>query len=348
MNAMSNSLIPLSEPLPTALRDVVQLWAEQVTPLDARRRADVLRDRLRALLGKGQRGTAAGFFVFARKAPDVVSPLDVQAWREYLEQMGLKPNTVYSLVSKLSSFYTWLQRDPAMRARIPRNPVDMARPQAPKAYQSERAEALTDAEARALLAVVLADAARGSLHAQRDYVLLRLYFATGKRREEIVQLRWGDIKFTRRGLLLRTREKGGVYANTEVRDTGLRGALLNYLRASGRWDEARDKPLLDPRDPLWLRHDRAAKGQQPITSHGFVYNLKDYARRAGLGDIHLHQTRYTTGRLVAELSGDIKQVQTVLGHQHEGTTRRYVQRVAVKRDRFSPRIARRLRLAEDE
>jgi len=333
--------------LPMAVINAVRLWSLARTNGRSRRYNDLVRDKCLTLIGDGSNGTAAGFFTFACKPPHHIMPLDVQEWQEYLAEMKLNPATIYGRVCRISSFFEWMMQHPKFREQIRGNPVLLARPRAPKPYQTPRTQAFDDEQARQLLAVVRADAAAGDLPALRDYALLRFYFATGKRREEIIRLQWKDLRFTEDAILLSTEEKGSLYRVSEIRDRGVRDALLRYLKASERWDESRDEPLMEADSPLWLRHDRAAgKRALPVTSHGFVKAFKQYARRAGLGDVHLHQTRHTVARMVGEQSGDMAEVQTFLGHQNLATTRIYLDRVSIKRDRHSERIAR--RLTEDE
>jgi integrase len=100
---------------------------------------------------------------------------------------------------------------------------------------------------------------------------------------------------------------------------------------------------VDAESPLWTSHDRTklhCSGQ--LTGHAFAKRLKLYARWAGLGDVHLHQTRHTFARWVSESTGSIIETQDALGHRHAATTRVYVQRVAVKKDRHSTTILDRL------
>ncbi|MBK8032212.1 MAG: site-specific integrase [Chloroflexi bacterium] len=236
--------------------------------------------------------------------------------------------------------------EPTFREQIKLNPCTLSRPKAPKPYQSEKTKALTDEQARALLRVVKIEADLGDLKAKRDYAMLRFFFATGKRREEIVRLQWGDVRMQRDGIVITAKHKGGIYSASEVRDVGARTALVEYLKASGRWNESENTPQLDEDEPLWLRHDNAAKGRAAVTSHGFAKAIKRYAERVGIADFHLHQTRHTVARMVGEESGSLAEVQTVLGHQNQATTRVYLQRVAVKRDRYSESIA--ARLEEDD
>ncbi|HEV7857985.1 MAG TPA: tyrosine-type recombinase/integrase [Pyrinomonadaceae bacterium] len=80
----------------------------------------------------------------------------------------------------------------------------------------------------------------------------------------------------------------------------------------------------------------------PLTSHAVVKNLKHYAQIAKLKGFHLHQTRHTFARIFAEESGSIMETQEVLDHVNVATTRAYMQRIAIKRDKFSASIKRRI------
>jgi integrase len=348
-----NAIIRQSD-LSPALLSAVALWADVSTDAASARRADLLRDKRAALLnadrGKDDK-RPLGFFVYTLLHAHEVTPSHVQAWIKHLESQ-LAPATVYARVSRLSAFYDWLMQEPAFAAHIGGNPVRLARPKAPLAYQSESTQALTDEAVRALLAVVKADADDGDVAAARDYAMLRFYFATGKRRAEVASLTWGDLQVSGSRIVFESRHKGGEYISTEVTDPGVKRALFDYLKASHRWDAKHNRPALQPDDPLWLRHDFAAQaaakangGKVPgVTSHGFVKAFKQYAERAGLGDVHLHQTRHTVAALVGEESGDMGDVQQVLGHKNKATTEVYLRRIAVKKDKYSRKIARRLKL----
>jgi integrase/recombinase XerC len=254
-----------------------------------------------------------------------VRPADVARWVEQLHARGLAHSTVYAKCSAVSSFYTWLRRQ-GVRVQ---NPVLGARPRAPRAYQSERTQALDDDEVRALLQHVR-ELAKTDISAKRDYALLVLYFATGKRRAEIIHLRAGDVK--RNGVLkIRTREKGGQLRVTEVQNPSALEALEDYLHATGR-----SLATMAGDEPLWLRHDRAATRTQALSSHGFVKNLKRYARDVGLGDIHLHQTRHTVARKVAQAYKDLGVAQSQLGHADRRTTQVYVGRLLEQADYVTP------------
>jgi len=163
------------------------------------------------------------------------------------------------------------------------------------------------------------------------------YLLTGMRRSEVIGLRGKDIELKEDCLVVTGRVKGGTYIGREVADPDLRAALLDYLAASHRLHALKSDA------PLWTRHDIAGKPGEALTSHSFVRNLKRYAAAAGLQHIHLHQTRHTYARIVAEETGSIIETQDALGHESPKTTRVYVQRIAIKRDKHSKRISARLR-----
>jgi integrase len=310
-----------------ALQHVTSLWADATTDAGSPRRRDILRDKQRVV---------ASFFKFVSKIPGEVMPVDVKNWQSFLESKGLASTTIYCWLCHLSSFYGWARRDPEVGQHLPANPVRLARPKAPKAYQTESVKALTDDEFVRLLSVVRRRATSGDVVGKRDYALLLFYVATGMRRAEVIGLRGREVDLREEAMVIRSRVKGGDYLGREVSDPRVREALLDYLAASGR------TVVLSNDGPLWTRHDRAGRPGAPLTSHAFALNLKRYAREAGIGKMHLHQTRHTFARMVAEDSGSIIETQDALGHKDVATTRVYVQRIAVRRDGHSERILGRL------
>ncbi|MCA1614914.1 MAG: tyrosine-type recombinase/integrase [Acidobacteria bacterium] len=311
------------------LREAVTHWAEQNTRPETLARAEKLRDKVSAV---------TSFFEFAGRHLGEVTPGDVSRWRAEMEGRGLKPATVYARVSRVSAFYRWLLSDPRLSRLIAGNPAALARPRFPRPYQSESTKALSDEEMNALLAVVRRLAEGGSVVGKRDYALLLFYFLTGLRRSEVIGLRGKDLETKEGSLVIKYRRKGGKFVAREVADPSAGEALDEYLEASGRPN------VLGSERPLWTRHDRAGKPGAPLTARAFVENLKSYAREAGLAHIHLHQTRHTYARIVAEETGSFLEAQEALDHENPATTRVYVQRITVKADRHGAKVAGRLKL----
>jgi integrase len=316
-----------------ALRNAVNLWAERNTRPETLARAEKLRDKVTAV---------TSFFDFSGRHPGEVTPEDVSRWRAEMERRGLKPATVYARVSRLSAFYRWLLDDPQLSRFIRSNPAAQARPRYPRPYQSESTKALTDGEMNSLLDVARRLAASGSVVGKRDYALLLFYFLTGLRRSEVIGLRGNDLEFKDGVLVIKYRRKGGKFSAREVADPTAYEALKDYLAATERGN------VLGSERPLWTRHDRAGRPGAPLTSRAFVENLKAYAKEAGLAHIHLHQTRHTYARIVAEETGSFIEAQEALDHENAATTRVYVQRITVKKDRHGRKVSARIKWGADE
>lgn len=131
--------------------------------------------------------------------------------------------------------------------------------------------------------------------------------------------------------------KGGRYRTMKVNDPDVKATLLDYLT------EAKRLHVLKTDAPLWTRHDHQKFAGESLSSYAFVKNLKRYARDAGVGDVHLHQTRHTFARIVQEETGSFNETQEALDHENLATTRVYVQRIAVKADKHSRKIAERMK-----
>lgn len=312
-----------------ALHNAIRLWAEQTTRPETNERESKLGDKRQAV---------NRFFAFVGEHPGAVTPLDVEAWRTHLEAKGNKPATVYTRISRLSSFYRWLMADPHLGVYIGTNPAAQARPRFPRPYQSESVKAWSDEEMNALLAVVKITADSGSVVGKRDYVLLLFYLLTGLRRNEVISLRGKDLQRKEDKLIIGYKRKGGKFVGREVSDPTLLEALDDYLRSAKRIE------VLKTGGPLWTRHDRAGSPGTELSSRSFANNLKKYATAAGLESVHLHQTRHTYARIVAEETGSFVETQEALDHENASTTRVYVQRITVKADKHSSKIAKRLKL----
>jgi integrase len=325
----SQALIPAGQTVDLALLNAIHLWAAATTDVESACCQDLLRSKRQAV---------SSFFTHCGKHPGDVTALDVQGWRDALEGKGFKPATVYARISRLSSFYAWVMRDPTLGQFITSNPAQSARPKCPKPYQTESSKALDDEQISALMRVVMEKAVGGDVVAKRDYALLLLFITTGMRRQEIIGLRGSDIELKKEDLIIRCRVKGGDYIGRAVNEVMVREALLDYLKSCDRMN------ALGSERPLWTRHDQAGRPGAPLSSHSFSKNLKGYAREAGLGKIHIHQTRHTFARIISEETGSIVETQDALGHKNLATTRVYIGRIAVKRDKHSRQVTARLKI----
>lgn len=315
-----------------AVLAALELWSSATTSLSSPRRDDILRDKLRMV---------RDFFDSTRKPPAAVTSQDVLFWQRRMTERELASETIYGHISRLSSFYRWMVKHPQLAKAIPVNPVDLARPRRDVPYSSPKTKAWTTEETKALLAHVRTQAETGRVIAKRDYALLLMYMTTGLRRREIIQLRGADVEIATTGLVLNLAMNGGARKTVGVDAPQLVDALRDYLDASGRaWP-------IDDNAPLWLAHDRAAGPRAEnatLSSHGFVKNLKQYAEAAGLGEVHLQQTRHTFAALVSEEADSLSDVQEALHHERTTTTRAYLDRLVVKSGKYSRKILKKLDL----
>src|SRR5215210_1108379 len=325
------ALIPAGQTVDLALQNAIHLWAAATTDAESACCEDLLRSKRQAV---------SSFFTHSGKHPGEVTALDVQGWRAQLEEKGFKPATVYARISRLSSFYAWVMRDPNLGQFITSNPAQNARPKCPKPYQTESSKALDDEQISALMRVVMQKAAAGDVIGKRDYALLLMFITTGMRRQEVIGLRGSDLELRKDDLIVRCRVKGGDYVGRAVNEPLVREALFDYLKSCDRMN------AFGSDRPLWTRHDRAGRPGAPLSSHSFSKNLKGYARDAGIEKIHIHQTRHTFARIISEETGSIIETQDALGHKNLATTRVYIGRIAVKRDKHSEQITARLNIRQ--
>lgn len=308
------------------LRASIGLWAGNSTGVSSRRRSEVVESKKRVV---------EDFFAVTKKEPQEVDPIDVRNWCDWMKREGKSEATIYARVSFLSSFYRWALGQTNNQLTVGENPTLRARPRRHKPYQTEATKAWTDEDLQALTEIVAAKAAAGELVGKRDLALLYIFTSTGLRREEVISLRGKDVQIKDENLVITGRVKGGRYRSREVNDPEVKKALLEYLTAAKRLH------TLKTDAPLWTRHDQHELAGGPLTSHAFAKNLKRYASLAGLGHVHLHQTRHTYARIVAEETGSMRATQDALDHRDLSTTSAYVQRIAVKKDLHSAAIAQR-------
>lgn len=313
-----------------AIENAANLWADTTTNALSFHREGLLQSKRSAVLS---------FFRFVKKDPSEVNPVDVKAWCESLQERH-KPTTVYARVSRLSSFYEWAIKDEVLGRYIISNPARLALPKCPKPYQTENTKAWSDEQLRSLLDAVTRKAASGDIVGLRDRALLLLYVTTGMRRSEVISLRGSDLEIKEDGLIIWARVKGGDYTGREVNEPAVCAALRDYLTSCDRVN------VFDSNRPLWTRHDRAGRPGSQLTSHAFDKNLKRYAEEVGLKGVHVHQTRHTFARIVSEETGSLTETQDALGHRNLSTTRVYVSRIAVKRDKHSRQITARLNITD--
>ncbi len=304
---------------------VVESWLTRTINPSLKRSNDIRNDKSKAVFD---------FFDFCEKSAEQVLPSDVEEWRVSLKTEKLADGTIYNRISALSQFFEYLRHEVGMLKYMPVNPAQVSLPKAQKPFQSESVKALSRRELANLIQVVENRTLDKQPVHLRDFAILQFYVATGRRRAEIINLRGNNIEIVENRFFIKAKVKGGYFLNFELDDLETQNALFSYLEATNR------TAIFGKNEPLWLRHDKGAKNNQKkgLTSHGFAQRMKLYAVEAGIKNFHIHRFRHTFAKIVSEVSESMAETQEALGHSNIKTTQIYVQRLAVKKDKFSKSI----------
>ena len=201
----------------------------------------------------------------------------------------------------IEMFFRWLVRqkvvvsNPAADLELPKRSDDLREP-------------LTLAEVETVLALPdLSDP-----HGLRDRAVLELFYATGIRRAELVNLALTDIEPSRGTLHVRL-GKGRKDRFVPVGERAL-AWVAKYAR------EARPLLVVDPSE----KHLFLNQYGQPLSNDALSWRVRDYFGRAGIikrGACHLF--RHTMATAMLDNGADIRHVQEMLGHSQITSTQRY-------------------------
>jgi site-specific recombinase XerD len=164
-------------------------------------------------------------------------------------------------------------------------------------------EHLTRVEVRRLLTAIPSN---DGIVARRDLVMFTLLLQTGIRLGGLVQLQVRDVRFTER--TLRVNGKGGAERSVYL-TSGLRRVLRSYIA----------KVNLSPDDPLFTSRNGGALGRRQVQ-----LRFHHWLAKAGITrHLTVHSTRHTFAMNLYRQTGDLRLVQTALGHRHISTTEIY-------------------------
>jgi len=241
-----------------------------------------------------------------------VTRAHIIAWRKDLEGKALAPASIRRKLSALSDLFSYLCEKNA----ITHNPVHgVDRPT--EGANEGKTPAISDGEARQLLAAPLADSLKG----KRDSAILAVLLYHGLRRAELCGLRVKHFA-SRRGIMTLTvhgKRSKIRYLPVHPRAVGL---IQDYLEAAGHGsdpDGALFRPVKRPDGKL----------EKPLTSDSVYRNVvMKYAKELGISveGFGPHSLRTTAATNALEHNADIAKVQEWLGHSDISTTRLYDKR----------------------
>jgi site-specific recombinase XerD len=219
----------------------------------------------------------------------------------------VSPSTFNQRLAILSSFFTYAIK----RGVCAHNPIDLVdrRPR-----QVEHAALPLDSQA---VKMRLADIDRNEPEGQRDYALLLVALATGRRRAELAGLRWQDIKVNGSRVVVTWRRCKGAKKMRDELNTRTSAVLLSYLRSVYGPDLA----ALPGDAPVWVSFSR----QNPGGAIG-GQTIADICQ-ARLGTSKVHTTRHSFAVAMEDAGAKISDIGARLGHNDLKTTSEYMKRL---------------------
>jgi integrase len=243
---------------------------------------------------------------FGRMRLVEIEPRDVKGYAAEVARRGVKPSTVRLLLAPVKALLATAVEEGLIRSN-PSAGLRLATTGSTTVedIEPEKAKALTEGELRALLAAV----------PDESRLLLTLLAQAGLRISEALPLRWGDIDFGRRRLLVRRSLSRGRIAPPKSR-YGRRDVPLTEGMARMLWNK-RKRPDVDGRDEALIFP--AADGGHLDRSH--VYRVvKAAAKQAGVPWAGLHTLRHTCATILFRRGWNAVQVQRFLGHHSPAFT----------------------------
>jgi integrase/recombinase XerC len=159
--------------------------------------------------------------------------------------------------------------------------------------------------------IKLVDIKDSSFLGLRDHAILELFYSSGLRLSELVNLNIGDLDFD-----------GGTIT---LIGKGQKERVVPFgsfaSKAIKKWLEIRKKiSVLKPEDrTLFL-----SKTGKKLTSRAIQYRLKFWAIKQGVPEnIHPHILRHSFASHLLQSSQDLRAVQELLGHSNISTTQIY-------------------------
>jgi len=236
---------------------------------------------------------------------NAVIPTDIIAYRQYLEERGLKPVTIHKKLSVIRSFFAFVSQllsipNPALAVRLPK---------------------ITDQSTKAVLNLqevgrLLASVDTRTIMGKRDIAILGLLLVNGLRTCEVSRATVEDIHEVEGISVLKVHGKGGKIADTKLRDDVYK-AIHEYLDMRGNTESEQ---------PLFISIGNLAKGR--ISPKTIQARVRHYLRLAGIQKPNLtaHSLRHTCAVLTLSIGkADLVQVQRLLRHSDPKVTMRYVQ-----------------------
>lgn len=237
----------------------------------------------------------------------IVAPL-AQGWAQICKREGetVSASTYNQRLAILSSFYRY-----AIKHEVLPDLNPIARVDRRVGPNKDRARVIAPSGIKNGLKQI----DRSTLEGKRDYALLSIALATGRRVSEIANLRYGHIQ--RQGdttLVIWQRCKGNKLM-TDTLQAKTTNALYEYLHAI----YGKDLYQAAKESPVWISFSDRNKGE-PISARTLQRVCEKY-----LGTSKMHATRHTVAITMHNNGATLAEIGRQLGHSNLKTTSDYLE-----------------------
>jgi len=182
--------------------------------------------------------------------------------------------------------------------------------------RSRRIEFLSENEIHKLLQAINDDTKVPDVQKRRNMAIIHTIFGSGLRLSELLSLRKQDIPEDGQNQFI-IQGKGGKVRSAFL-SPDAHAMVWSYLQTRGK----------DDNPYVFISHSRnrpkAKKHYKPLTSRMVQMIIDRYAKRAGIfKHITPHTLRHSFATKVLSEGGDLRSVQTLLGHSNLATTQIY-------------------------
>jgi integrase/recombinase XerC len=216
-----------------------------------------------------------------------------------LHSKGLGGKSIARMLSSWRGFFTFLvnrkgfTNNPVIGLRAPKSPKTL-----PQALSIEQATKLVDIRDDDVLSV-------------RDHAILELFYSSGLRLSELVNLDIGALDFS----------AGTVIVTGKGNKMRIVPMGSHAIEAMQKWLQIRKNITL--RDAASKPVFIGLQGRR-ISARNIQYRLKEWSIKQGINSsVHPHMLRHSFASHVLQSSGDLRAVQEMLGHANISTTQVY-------------------------
>ncbi|MEQ1488233.1 MAG: tyrosine recombinase XerC [Methylotenera sp.] len=250
-------------------------------------------------------------------ALDLIKNTQIRRFIATLHGRGLSGKTIARALSAWRGFYDYLihhkgfTQNPVMGLRAPKSAKTL-----PQALSTDQAVKFVDIKGDGLLE-------------QRDHAILELFYSSGLRLAELVNLDIDKLDFS----------EGTVIVTGKGNKTRIVPMGSHAMSAIQTWLQRRTMIKIADANPRALFVTQQGRR---ITPRAVQYRVKEWAIKQEINtDMHPHLLRHSFATHVLQSSQDLRAVQEMLGHANISTTQVYThldfQHLATIYDKAHPR-----------